>query len=258
MDRQRVEIAITGPSVSPEEVSVSLLTTVLSRLEGAVLSYARAKFGDQLAEDLTLSLVDIRQGSECLVFSVPDPLVPAVAGISQALGLENYADLPGPTYAELYQLSEAVTDRGWGVEIREQPEHGIRWARLGTERPLPPPFKPALIQGTTTVHGRCLRVGGVQPRAEIRLSTNSRLLNVDLSEETAKELATRLYEEVVLEGHATWNAETWEVERFRVSRITDFRRTDPDLAFKELAEAAQGQWEGVDAAEYVRSLRVDD
>jgi hypothetical protein len=259
MERQRIEIAIVGAKLSPEDVPVGLLTTVLSHLEKAILGYVRADLSIRPDEALTLSLVDIRQGSECLVFSMPDVLVPVIAGMARSLSLGDYASLPSPTYGELHQLSETVAARGWGIEIRDQPEHGIRQVRFGAENPLPPPAKPARIQGTTTVYGRCLRVGGAtQPKAEIRLAATGKLLNVDLSEEVAKELAPRLYDDVVLEGHAIWNAESWEIEVFRVSRITEFRRTDPDLAFKELAEAARGRWEGVEAAKYVHTLRADD
>lgn len=258
MHRHRVKVAITGAEVSPERVSVRELVEILSRIERAVLSYAQVHVG-QLPEEADLSLVDIEPGSECLVFSVPDPLVNAVAVISQAIDAQQYDELPEPTYAELYALSESVTGRGWGLEIREHLEQGIRYARIDAEKPLAPPPQPALVQGTTTIHGRCLRVGGAtQPRAEIRLSSTEQILNVTLSEELAKELGKRLYDEVVLEGSVTWDTQTWEIESFRVSRITDYRKTDPDLAFKELAEAAEGKWEEVDAAEYVRGLRRDE
>lgn len=256
--RHRVEVAITGAQVSPERVAVRDLIDVLTRIERAVDSYAEAHLGE-VPEEARLSLVDIKPGSECLVFSVPDPLVGAMAVISKAIDLEDYAELPGATYHELYALSESVTRRGWGLEIRELPEQGIHHARIDAAKPLAPPPRPAAIQGTTAIHGRCLRVGGAtEPKAEIRLSATEKLLNVALSEELAKEVAKRLYEEVVLEGTATWSTETWEIESFRVSRVTDYRKTDPDLAFKELAEAAEGKWEGVDALDYVRGLRRDD
>lgn len=257
MNRHRVEMAITGAKVTPETVSIRDLVDILARVERMVVSYAEARFAE-LTEEATLSLVDIEAGSECLVFSVPDPLLGAVAQISKAVQLGDYVELPQSTYAELYGLSESVTKRGWGFEIQENLGHGIHHARIDDQNMLAP-RSPAFVQGTTTVHGRCLRVGGaVQPKAEIRLSTTAKILNVDLSEEMAKELAARLYEEVVLEGSVTWNMDSWEIERFRVSRITAYRKTDPDLGFKELAEAAEGRWEGVDAVEYVRALRSDD
>lgn len=259
MNRHRVEMAITGETVSPESVSVSLLSEILTRIERAIGAYAQAKMAEVATEDLTISLVDIRAGSECLTFSVPEPLVPAVAGISKALELGEHDDLPRSTYTELYEISDMVSRRGWNFEIREQPRQNVRPAVFGFENALPPPSEPVRVRGTTTLHGRCLRVGGAtQPKAEIRPATGSKILNVELSEEIAKQLATRLYEEVVLQGEATWNSETWEVESFRVSSVTNYRRTEPTLAFRELAEAAGSEWDEVDAAAYVRALRADD
>lgn len=259
MARQRVEMAIVGPTVSPEEVPVSLLTQILTRVDRAVLSYANDRFPEDVPEDAAISLVDVRRGSEALVFSIAEPLLPAVAAISRSLATEELHELPSTTWEELHQLSSAVAARGWGFVIQAKPESGIREARIGFGGPLAPPPAPVLVQGSTALHGRCLRVGGAtQPRAEIRLSANGRLLNIDLSEEVAKQLAPRLYEDVVLEGQATWNVESWEVVHFRVSHVTDYAGGDPERGFRELAAAAAGQWDKIEAADYVRDIRQDE
>jgi hypothetical protein len=256
MRRYKVEMAITGDEVSPEAVSLGELADVLSRLDRTLASYVTAKEID-LPPGAKVSLVDIERGSEQLVLSVAQPYLPAFADISRAVSLEVYDELPEPTYAELQGLSAAVVKRGWGLEIKENAEHGIYAARLGGEGEALAPRAPVHLEGTTTLHARCLRVGGVQPRAELRVASRPSLLHADLSEELARELATKLYEEVTLEGRATWDADTWEIEAFRVLRVTSYRRTDPVLAFKELAEAAEGRWDDADAVEYVRSLRAD-
>jgi hypothetical protein len=113
------------------------------------------------------------------------------------------------------------------------------------------------LQGTTTIQALCLRVGGVQPKAELRLPNREKLLHAELTAEVARQLAQRLYEEVILEGRATWNVDPWEVEAFRVNRVTTYRKTDAVLAFKELSEAARGSWDEVDALSYVHGLRSD-
>lgn len=255
MNRHQVYVAITGAQVSPEQVSLKELVGILSRLDRAIVSYAAAQQID-LSEDASVSLVHIESGSECLVFSVPDPLVGVVAGISKAVGERQYGELPAETYEELYALSQAVSLRGWDLEIKEDNARGIQYARFGAKEPLDAPYAPAFVKGTTTVYGQCLRVGGVHPKAELRLPSG-KLMHVDLSEQVAKELATRLYEEVALEGAATWDTATWEILEFRVSQVTAFQKTDPVLAFKELAEAAHGAWDTVDAVDFVHGLRRD-
>lgn len=256
MNRHEVQVAITGAQVTPEEVSLRELVAILSRLDAAIQSYAVAKL--QIPEGLAASLIDIRPGSESLVLSVPDPLLPAVVTIAKSFDRSDFSALPCTTYKELYELAETVTSRGWALEIRAEPTVGIPHALLTPETPLAPPAAPVHLKGTSTIHGRCLRVGGsTRPRAEIRLA-GGELLNVDLSEALAKELAPQLYEEVALEGTATWDPDTWRIEHFRVSDVLPYHKTDPALAFRELAEAAGGRWDGVDPVEYVRSLRDEE
>jgi len=258
MNRHKVRVAITGEQVSPERVSLKELVGILTRLDRAIVTYAQAR-GIDVPEDAATSLVGISSGSENLELSVPDPLLPAVAGISQAIEANDFSDFPKQTYAELYELSESVVRRGWGLAFHAAPSLEVREARITPEEPLKPPPGPTFIDGTTVIHGRCLRVGGaVVPKAEVRVSSTSKLLNVDLSEEAAKELAKQLYEEVALEGTATWNADTWEIVDFRVSRVTPFRKVEPEAAFRELAVAAAGRWDEVDPVAYVEGLRKDE
>src|SRR5262249_38810990 len=93
------------------------------------------------------------------------------------------------------------------------------------------------------------------PRAELRVANRSSLLYVDVSEEDAKFLGQRLYDQVVLEGVATWDPETWAVREFRVSRVTEYRPGRVADAFRALAEVSEGIWEQVDAVDFVRKVR---
>lgn len=258
MNRHKVHVAITGEQVSPERVSLKELVGILTRLDRAIMTYAQAR-GLDVPEDASTSLVGITSGSENLELSVPDPLLPAVAGISQAIESRDFSDFPKKTYEELYELSEFVVRRGWGFTFHEAPDLKVHAARITPEEPLKPPPGPTFIGGTTVIHGRCLRVGGaIVPKAEVRVSSTSQLLNADLSEEAAKGLAKQLYEEVALEGTATWDADTWEIVDFRISRVTPFRKVEPEAAFKELAAAAAGRWDEVDPVAYVEGLRKEE
>jgi hypothetical protein len=95
----------------------------------------------------------------------------------------------------------------------------------------------------------------VTPKAEIRLLKGGTLLYPRLSQAVAKDLAQRLYEDVVLEGRATWRTDTWEVVDFRVDSVSPFRTAPPHEAFEALAEVAEGRWDEEDAVEYVHCLR---
>lgn len=258
MSRHKVRMAITGRDASPEAVSLHDLAEVLASVERLVCASAGSAPASETPQEVAISLVGIEDGSTSLVLSVQDLHVDAVSRVSKAVATDAYEDLPEPALLELNRLSRSLESRGRKLEILPDRDQGICHALIEAEK-VPAPAGLSIVEGTTTIYGRCLRVGGATtPKAEIRLSSTGKILNVELSEEAAKELARRLYEEVILEGTVAWNAVTWEIESFRVSHIAPYRQTEPALAFKELAEAAHGQWDGVDAADYVRVLRSDD
>lgn len=258
MTRHEVEIQLSGAKLSPEAVSISALVGVLTRLDNAVRGYLPEAPGGA-SEEAALSLTGIRAGSETLVLSLAEPYLPAWVGISDAIESGDYGKLPGPSYEEIYRLSEDTAKRKWAVEIRENAALGVKPARLSPDKPLKAPAGPVAIKGTTTIHGRCLRVGGsTRPRAEVRLSSTGQLLNADISEKDAKSLAQQLYEEVALEGTATWDPDTWEIVAFKVTDVLPYRKVDPALAFKELSEVAEGKWDEVDPVAYVRGLRDEE
>lgn len=257
MSRHKIRMAITGSGVSPETVPLHDLAEILAGIEKLLLACSSGST-QKTSPGVPVSLVGIEDGSASLVISVEEPHSSALSRVSKAVANDDYLELPDPVLRELDRFSKSVERRGWRFEIKEHSPLGIPYARIESKR-LPEAVDHAPVEGTTTIYGRCLRVGGAtKPKAEIRLTSSSKILNVELSESDAKELATRLYEEVILEGRVTWDIATWEIQSFRVSHITPYRQTDPVIAFKELAEAAQDRWDGVDAVEYVRTLRSDD
>jgi len=257
MARQSFQINIQGPS-NPEEVSARYLAEFLTRLEDFLSAYVEGQGLELSSEGPALSLVDVKTGSEGLVFSILGSAVPAISAASIAILHGNYEGLPCKAHRELFQLSEHLRAQGWGASFEENLSLKIAPAKITPDRGVLPPPEPAKLKGTTTLLARCLRVGGAtKPKAEIRLSQSGELLYVDVSESIAKALGRMLYEEVVLEGNATWDAETWKIIDFKINEVTDFTRTAPHKAMEELAKAAKGRWEGVDAVEYVRHIRGD-
>jgi hypothetical protein len=251
MPRTTFQINITGPE-GPASVALSDLADVLVQFERAVTTYAQVTAAQLPEGSVTISLVDIRQGSEGLVFSVPEPVLSAVALMSRDVHQGSF--VTRAAHCEVFGLWERLRSRHWGMAFVQ--DSFIHAAEISPSRGISPPPSPPEVTGDTTLLARCLRVGGVKPKAELRLRTGE-LLYPDVSEEVARELGKRLYDEVVVRATATWRTDTWEVVQIRIDSVSAFRRVDPVLAFKELAEAAKGRWDEVDAREYVESLRAD-
>jgi hypothetical protein len=255
MTRPKFQIDITGPH-SPEQVAASDLAVVLAGLEKTLQVLVEAEGGEISSHSPTISLVGLSAGSERLVFSVAQPVMPLVARLSKAVFERDLSSTPEKAHEELSKVSLAVAAKGWSLQFKEDAQWGILPGRIDSEAGLEPP-RGAQIQGSTTLLARCLRVGGVRPRAELRVRGHRDLLFADVTEEIARELGPKLYEEVVLDGKATWRIEPWEIVAFKVTSVSEFRKVDPHLAIGELSEAAAGRWDDVDAVEFVNRIRKE-
>lgn len=236
---------MTGDHVSPSNIPLGDLAELLVATERAIISCATAE-GTRTSDEPEVSLAGVRPASSALALSVQEPLLPVVVRILEALAERRESELPPATYRALRSISGLVEKRGWGVELKADPAIEAPTAAIGPGGSrIPEPSAPRYLEGTATLVGRCLRVGGaVTPRAEIRPKGGGRLVNIALSEREAKVLAQRLYEEVTLQGRARWQVDSWELVGFRVTHISDFRRTDPVLAMQALALAGGGDWDG--------------
>lgn len=259
MPRTLFKIKITGPW--PDEVSVRTLAEVLTRMEDSVLAFAKDAGLEIPADGPLLSLVDVSEGSpnDVLTLSASEHILPVLGVISGAIATSEYGVLPRDTHLELFRVSEKVRSAGWGLEFIENARAGIPAAVITPDRGVLPPPEPSIVHGSTTLLARCLRVGGAtSPKAEVRLAKGGPLLHLNLSEGLAKQLGKRLYEEVLLHGTASWDANSWELVAFRVEKITEFERIAPSSAFRELSDLAGDTWDKVDVLEFVKSQREED
>ena len=179
----------------------------------------------------------------------------AASALSESIETGDYSALPPKVHKELYRLSQQAEKQNWSFGFVENSLHQIRAATISQEKPVPAPNLPPL-RGSTTLYGRCIRVGGVEPHAQVRPLGAGKLLYIEVTESMARALARCLYEEVALEGEASWDPETWEIETFRATRLMEYKAIDPLIAFRELADAAGDRWDNVDAEEFVRDLRT--
>jgi hypothetical protein len=254
MTARRLQIDILGPR--PNEVDIEELSVVLEDLHKAISSCISPP-GKESANDFAarVSLVGIVDGSDGLVLEVQPRAVNALGQINRALSTRSYSDLPRSAHEALFRVNQYLVRRKWGLRMRRNTALGIVPIDVITADHVLPPAERATISGGTTLLARCLRVGGATtPRAELRLS-NKKLLHVEVNEAVARELGKRLYDQVVLSGEAVWDARDGELKEFRVTDVSTFRAVPIDVAFRELAAAADGRWNDVDANLFVKQVR---
>jgi hypothetical protein len=257
MQKRQFELKIAGQGVSPETVRARDLAETLTLLERSVLGNMGIDNEDSDRRDALVSLVGVRPGSNCLVLAAAETALPSVAEITDAVSSGDYDPLTLGAHRNLHTLSDFAVKCGWSLEFVPNEALNIRHAVIALGREVPDPNL-LVAQGTTTIYGRCERVGGTKPRANIRLLTTSELLSIRVNEPLAKKLAARLYQDVGVEGEAGWRTRGWQIVWFKATRLLEYSPEGLVEAFQQLATAAGGRWDGIDAEDYVRVLRSEE
>lgn len=245
-DFEQFQIDIVGPK--PQDVEFADLVEFVSALQEAIAG----TLGTVDKSLVSLRLVGVSEGSDRLTLAVPRAAATSVADIASSVRESSYSTLPRRAHAALSDMSRIARRRRWGFRFVRNQRLKIAQAEVPADREIPPPAVQE-IKGATTILAHCMRVGGVKPRAELRLPNRETLLHVDITEGIAKQL--RVYEDVVLAGQATWDAATWEIVDFAVTAVSPFQSTPVDVSFRELARAAGEAWVGVDVDEFVARQR---
>jgi hypothetical protein len=255
-EQRRIVLRIANPEVSPELVSLTDLANMLKTLEDAVVTEARARDIDP-TKDIRLGLVGVKGGSNTLSIACSLKAYSIAHDIADVVTKRTYEKVAPETQRRLHDLSVISAKRKWKTEMTVSKAGKSKTAVISEGDVIPLPMGKR-IQGTTSLFGHCIRAGGKEPRASIRLHWRDKLLHIDVDKRMAQQLGKRLYEDIVIEGTAVWDSRTWDILEFTASSIGRYKKTDAVTAFKELAEAAGGRWDNVDAEEYVRGLRDED
>ena len=242
----------------PGSVDVKDLIEFLANWEKAILETAESnKVALPSRENATiLSLVEITDSSYGLGMKILDTAVVVMGLISDAVATSRYDGLPPKAVEALAAISKQAEKNSWVAQIIPGASNIIKAAEISADNPVPAYTEP-FVHGFTTLIGQLLRVGGAEPKAEIRDEFgNLHFIRIDT--ETAKALAVRLYEEISIDGEATWNTDTWEIIKFKVNQVNDYRPFNLVAAFEELSKRVQGAWDDVDVEAYFKTERSEN
>ncbi len=246
-----------GEGVRPESVSVKDLAEFMELWEGAIKSTAKAN-GVMLPMtegEPVISLVSVDVGSNKLTMYAARTFLPVVWMISSAIASNDILTLPREAREKLHKVCLLAQKREWEIELSKDGE--LFPTSLITKMNAIPKPGEEVVHGFTTLIGKCERIGGALPRAEIR-GADGVLVYIDISKEMAELLAPRIYKEVSIDGEASWDAETWKIVKFRALKLNNYEPTDAAEAFEALTEAVRGDWDSVNVPEYMAEIRGSD
>lgn len=229
------EVRIDGPGVRPETVPLHHLIDVLTSVETLV----RELVGDDAKEDLVLSLPVVEIGSSRYKIwsNHPDETRIALCEVERALAAGDTEILPEKAQKSVSRIAAVGRELNRAtVELYPDPSNRKVVARILPAEDEPEPL-PTKVIGRTTIFGRLVRVGGVEPRARLELTTGE-VVSCKVSHALAKALGSRLYERVGLAGTATWDASDWSLLSFNADELLSYREVPLKVGFRELADAA--------------------
>ena len=234
-------VRIRGDDVTPEAVRARDLACLLDRLERLFVETAKS-MQDALSpevspEDAPFSLVGISAGSNTLTLSMHDSFVPVQRVLDTAIRTERYEHLPDAAFNHLVGISKLAVKHAWEMDFGGLESH----ATISHDRPV----RRDELEGTTTLYGTCLRIGGDPPKMLLRIRQSDNV-SCEVSRKLAQELGTLLYREIGVEGIGVWTARDMRLRSFKVTQLLPYRKTSVVDAFGRIAERGAGVWEDIE------------
>jgi len=238
-----------GEAIRPETMSIAELVDILGKVDRAVKSLIAQNRA--LDERVELSLVGIESSSSVLTFATNRPplVEQAVDTLNMRLATQSIELLPGPAQDLVTALQGWTRRKSASVAIVPEPKgyDDVPWISVGSV--ITQPVSP--IRGETVLEGILLRVGGKIPKIGLVID-GSRLLPCSASADLARQAAPLLYQHVVLEGEATWDASNWLLVGFTAQAILEHSPGPTEEALAELARlAGPGAWSDWDDVQSV-------
>lgn len=197
--------------------------------------------------------VRIEAGSHRVFARVPTSHVPALRLVTESIRTGSMSMLPLGSRPYMSECAEQLGKAHQVLRIVENKKAGIDGAVL-IEVPADAPD--ARIKGETTMVGRLRAIGGLRPT--LHLETRPRSVTITATIEQARDVASFLYQTIVVDVAAEWSVESSDLASCKLLQW----RPGPDSSLTQGAHAMADHhgsvWEGVDAAEWVRQLRSED
>lgn len=252
-----LEIHFTGKNISPESIRIGEIAVILDAIENVLLTVVAKEHEGITKEILTIGLHNINAGSLGLQFTsrLPEVVTPAFEQVAISIRSRAIENIPFESLNHFEKILSFVRKH------QAQADFIIVNGKSKTLATLTPDFeipKQVYITGQTTVYGEIVRVGGVEPKVEVK-TISGQTIYCPFEIELASQLGALLYQLVGLDGVARWNAQNFEIEEFRVTGVSEYRNGSLIDAFQSLREIAGKYYDDVDdVIGYISELRRED
>ena len=252
-----LELHFVGKNISPKNIRIGEIAVILDAIENVLVSVVTKEHDELTKELLTIGLHSVNTGSLGLQFTskLPEVVTPAFEQVAIAVKNRTIESIPFESLHHFEKILSFVKKHQAQVDFIVVNGKPKNLATLTPDFELP---TPVYITGQTTIYGEIVRVGGVDPKVEIK-TISGQTLFCPFEIGLASQLGSLLYQLVGLDGDARWDTQNFEIEDFRVTGITDYRDTPLIEAFRSLSEISDYYYSDVeDVVAYVAELRGED
>lgn len=248
----RITVHISGQDAQPDRIRMRDLAQVLRHLDESITAVARASNPEITENVLVLSLVGIAPGTISLAISSPVPQVvtDAAETIEKALVRKAAHDLPSESIAPLRLLRSICDHRKWSMDFRSDGNRILTISpSIDLESSIPSP-----IVGETVIYGKLVSIGGATRTTAHIIVSDGHTVICHLSQDLARQLGSRLYTEVGVEGKATWEP-GYRIVDFEIVRVLDYAQTSIIDSFAFLRDRLSDSFDDVDPSSFLREIR---
>jgi hypothetical protein len=260
------EVRFEGSGIYPEKIPLRSLVTTLSAVQRLAAGSSPLEDGEtddeKEQEEESLRLLDVKRGSAIFQISAPTtsdpkPALERLRIVGDFLGKrENDVEDIDYALSPIRDLSNTARSLNCTITLREP----------GRDKRVLAVFEPTsyelianllLVEGETSFVGKVQRVGGATDvRCGMRVSFQNRMLICRILEkEVARTIGKRLYEDVVVQGTASWLKNSWKMVSFTIKSVLQPTQGSLLEAFDELREAGGKSWDAIsDPAAYLKEV----
>ncbi len=249
------EAVFEGPGLYPEKIPLGYLTRLLSAVQRLAAGQEADQEADEedqaaaLSEEGKIALLDVRRGSAAFQFIAPVPAVAVnylretgkILERPETIGQNEYVLSP---VEELSAIARSLDCR---IILREPGKDSEILARI---EPLSYSTisQKLFIRGDTAITGVVKRVGGATGnKCALRVPFQNRLLFCKVkSVAVARRLGRMLYDEVAVQGAATWLKTSWKIVAFTITGVHQPKLKSAEETIEALRNAGGSGWDKID------------
>jgi hypothetical protein len=240
-----LELKFEGGGINPASVRAAEVAELILSFEKAVISTLHDKYPNiDTTQYAFLSFSSIENKSLGLKFlaeRATDAFINSYLFVTTSISNDNYTELSAPTLDSLKSISRFTKRHNCECNYIYEGTTIAKFTPL-TNVEISDDY---ILKGETVIHGKIQRVGGDTPRVVFKEHTGKNIY-FEVTEEIAKQLAPKLYEDVALHGVAKWDKKTYRVIDFKVSSIGELKDISLTDAFKQIQDIIGKYWDEVD------------